>query len=167
VGSREAGCSTNTKLGDLPGGAHGIFQGAPTSGGTQKHGGWLVWSITRTSECCGGLASRLAGWLTHTQSANQWGLGRKPSTAMFLVALGMCTTIPSRSLQAMIWQPSRDLQGGGQRRWRGRGGRWSVGGARARARGTRSSNGEGNREGEGGREGKEEGSGRMGEGDGK
>ena len=49
------------------------------------------------------------------QLAAQWGLGRKPSTAMLRVALGMRTTKPSRSLEAMIWQPRRDLQAGGRR----------------------------------------------------
>ena len=41
-------------------------------------------------------------------------MGRKPSTAMLRVALGMRTTKPSSSLQATIWQPSRDLQQGGR-----------------------------------------------------
>ena len=49
------------------------------------------------------------GYSWHRRLA-QWGLGRKPSTAMLRVALGMRTTKPSRSLEATIWQPRRDLQ---------------------------------------------------------
>lgn len=41
----------------------------------------------------------------------QWGLGRNPSTAILRVADGIRTTRPSRSLAAIIWQPSRDLRG--------------------------------------------------------
>lgn len=63
-----------------------------------------------SSKQCGGCAGSGGA-----PPARQCGFGRKPSTAMLRVALGMRTTRPSSSLQATIWQPSRDLQGEARR----------------------------------------------------
>jgi hypothetical protein len=57
-----------------------------------------------------GRQSKASVWLHRGQSRRQCGFGRKPSTAMLRVALGMRTLMPSSSWAALTWQPRRDLR---------------------------------------------------------